>query len=191
MHPGCCIFCIDHTVHHLEGEFLIRAYFFTDLFKDIPFLTSKASVRNPLRVLEIFTEYILIDAGKGIIEFVLIPDPDPPDRLQFLLPDQFEVPELLGSLFINILLYPEQVFEPFFTNMLQVGAVEQLSVVSLQTAVRAAEISALTIAFFVAKRLSTLDDVLQTSTSFLLKTYKYRGRLIDASESDEREKYFL
>ncbi|MBQ1385709.1 MAG: Lrp/AsnC family transcriptional regulator [Erysipelotrichales bacterium] len=47
------------------------------------------------------------------------------------------------------------------------------------------------IAFFVAKRLSTLDDVLQTSTSFLLKTYKYRGRLIDASESDEREKYFL
>ena len=47
------------------------------------------------------------------------------------------------------------------------------------------------IAFFVAKRLSTLDDVLQTSTSFLLKAYKRQGNLVGIAEEDSREKFFL
>ncbi len=43
------------------------------------------------------------------------------------------------------------------------------------------------IALFVAKRLAPLDDVLSTSTSFLLRTYKRGGRLYQAQEIDERE----
>ena len=43
------------------------------------------------------------------------------------------------------------------------------------------------IALFVAKRLSPLDDVLSTSTSFLLRTYKRGGRLFGTEETDERE----
>ena len=43
------------------------------------------------------------------------------------------------------------------------------------------------IALFVAKRLSPLDDVLSTATSFVLRTYKRGGRLFQADEIDERE----
>jgi len=43
------------------------------------------------------------------------------------------------------------------------------------------------IALFVAKRLAPLDDVLSTSTSFLLRTYKRGGRLYEDQETDERE----
>ncbi|MDO4619171.1 MAG: Lrp/AsnC family transcriptional regulator [Lachnospiraceae bacterium] len=43
------------------------------------------------------------------------------------------------------------------------------------------------IALFVAKRLSPLDNVLSTSTSFLLRTYKRGGRLYSGKETDERE----
>lgn len=43
------------------------------------------------------------------------------------------------------------------------------------------------IALFVAKRLSPLDDVLSTATSFVLRTYKRGGRLYQAEEIDERE----
>ena len=43
------------------------------------------------------------------------------------------------------------------------------------------------IAMFVAKRLSTLDDVLSTATCFLLKTYKRGGKFYDGTEADERE----
>ena len=43
------------------------------------------------------------------------------------------------------------------------------------------------IAIFVAKRLSPLDDVLSTATSFVLRPYKRGGRLYLAEEPDERE----
>lgn len=43
------------------------------------------------------------------------------------------------------------------------------------------------IAMFVAKRLSPLDDVLSTATSFKLRTYKRGGRLYQAEEIDDRE----
>ncbi len=43
------------------------------------------------------------------------------------------------------------------------------------------------IALFVAKRLSPLDDVISTSTSFVLRTYKRSGRLYSMEEVDDRE----
>ena len=43
------------------------------------------------------------------------------------------------------------------------------------------------IALFVAKRLSPLDDVLTTATSFVLRTYKRAGKLFQGEEPDERE----
>ena len=43
------------------------------------------------------------------------------------------------------------------------------------------------IAIFVAKRLSPLDDVLSTATSFVLRTYKRGGRLYLDEETDDRE----
>lgn len=43
------------------------------------------------------------------------------------------------------------------------------------------------IALFVAKRLSPLDDVISTSTSFVLKTYKRAGRAYQDEEIDDRE----
>ena len=42
------------------------------------------------------------------------------------------------------------------------------------------------IALFVAKRLSPLDDVLSTTTHFVLRTYKKEGRPYMAEEVDER-----
>ena len=42
------------------------------------------------------------------------------------------------------------------------------------------------IAIFVAKRLSPLDDVLSTATSFVLRPYKRGGRLYLPEEPDER-----
>ena len=43
------------------------------------------------------------------------------------------------------------------------------------------------IALFVAKRLSPLDDVISTATSFVLRAYKRGGRMYLAEETDERE----
>ena len=43
------------------------------------------------------------------------------------------------------------------------------------------------IALFVAKRLSPLDDVLSTATSFVLRTYKRGGRMYQNEEADDRE----
>ena len=43
------------------------------------------------------------------------------------------------------------------------------------------------IALFVAKRLSPLDDVISTATSFVLRPYKRGGHLYQAEETDERE----
>ncbi len=43
------------------------------------------------------------------------------------------------------------------------------------------------IALFVAKRLSPLDNVLSTTTHFVLHTYKKEGRDYSAEEADERE----
>ena len=43
------------------------------------------------------------------------------------------------------------------------------------------------IALFVAKRLTPLDDVLSTATSFVLRTYKRGGVLFQDEEIDERE----
>ena len=43
------------------------------------------------------------------------------------------------------------------------------------------------IAIFVAKRLSPLDDVISTATSFVLRAYKRGGRMYLAEETDERE----
>ncbi len=43
------------------------------------------------------------------------------------------------------------------------------------------------IALFVAKRLSPLDDVLSTSTHFVLRTYKKDGVLYGLESADERE----
>lgn len=43
------------------------------------------------------------------------------------------------------------------------------------------------IALFVAKRLSTLDGVLSTTTHFILHTYKKDGVLYDGEAADERE----
>ncbi len=43
------------------------------------------------------------------------------------------------------------------------------------------------IALFVAKRLSPLDDVLSTATSFVLRAYKRGGKLYQSEEADERE----
>ena len=42
-------------------------------------------------------------------------------------------------------------------------------------------------ALFVAKRLSPLDDVLTTATSFVLRTYKRGGKLYQGEETDDRE----
>ena len=42
-------------------------------------------------------------------------------------------------------------------------------------------------ALFVAKRLSPLDDVLSTATSFVLRPYKRGGKLYLNEEADERE----
>ena len=42
-------------------------------------------------------------------------------------------------------------------------------------------------AIFVAKRLSPLDDVISTATSFVLRPYKRSGRLYLEEEPDERE----
>ena len=43
------------------------------------------------------------------------------------------------------------------------------------------------IALFVAKRLSPLDDVISTATSFVRRASKRGGRLYQAEETDERE----
>ena len=43
------------------------------------------------------------------------------------------------------------------------------------------------IALFVAKRLSPLDDVLTTATSFVRRTYKRGGKLYQGEETDDRE----
>lgn len=43
------------------------------------------------------------------------------------------------------------------------------------------------IALFVAKRLSPLDDVLSTATSFVLRAYKRGGKFYQSEETDERE----
>ena len=43
------------------------------------------------------------------------------------------------------------------------------------------------IALFLAKRLSPLDDVLSTATSFVLRPYKRGGKLYLNEEADERE----
>lgn len=43
------------------------------------------------------------------------------------------------------------------------------------------------IALFVAKRLSPLDDVLSTATSFVLRSYKRGGKLYISEDVDERE----
>ncbi len=43
------------------------------------------------------------------------------------------------------------------------------------------------IALFVAMRLSPLDDVLSTATSFVLRPYKRGGILFQDEEIDERE----
>lgn len=43
------------------------------------------------------------------------------------------------------------------------------------------------IALFVAQRLSPLDDVISTATSFVLKTYKRAGRTYFGEEIDDRE----
>lgn len=43
------------------------------------------------------------------------------------------------------------------------------------------------IALFVAKRLSPLDDVLTTATSFVLRAYKRGGKLYLQEDTDERE----
>lgn len=43
------------------------------------------------------------------------------------------------------------------------------------------------VALFVAKRLSPLDDVLTTATSFVLRTYKRGGKLYQGEETDDRE----
>ena len=43
------------------------------------------------------------------------------------------------------------------------------------------------IALFVAKRLSPLDDVLSTATSFVLRTYKRGGRMYQNEDADDRE----
>ena len=43
------------------------------------------------------------------------------------------------------------------------------------------------IALFVAKRLSPLDDVFTTATSFVLRTYKRGGKLYQGEETDDRE----
>lgn len=47
------------------------------------------------------------------------------------------------------------------------------------------------IALFVAKRLSPLDDVLTTATSFVLRTYKRGGKLYQGEETDDRESMVL
>ncbi|MCL1866335.1 MAG: Lrp/AsnC ligand binding domain-containing protein [Oscillospiraceae bacterium] len=39
---------------------------------------------------------------------------------------------------------------------------------------------------FVAERLSTIDGVLSTASSFILERYKEQGKLLGTEESDER-----
>ncbi len=43
------------------------------------------------------------------------------------------------------------------------------------------------IASFVSEKLSTLDNILSTSTHFILKKYKDHGTIINKQEKDERE----
>lgn len=42
------------------------------------------------------------------------------------------------------------------------------------------------VALFVATKLSTLEDVLSTTTHFVLKSYKYEGVILEDGESDRR-----
>ena len=42
------------------------------------------------------------------------------------------------------------------------------------------------IAMFVAMRLSVMDDILETATHFVLKTYKSHGQMFAADNTDER-----
>ena len=43
------------------------------------------------------------------------------------------------------------------------------------------------VAMFVAKRLAPMEFVINTSTHFVLKTYKYEGFAFDDDETDTRE----
>lgn len=42
------------------------------------------------------------------------------------------------------------------------------------------------VAFFVSERLATIDEILSTSTHFILKKYKEKGIFIDNEDTDER-----
>ncbi|MEW9673270.1 Lrp/AsnC family transcriptional regulator [Ammoniphilus sp. 3BR4] len=42
------------------------------------------------------------------------------------------------------------------------------------------------VAFFVAQKLSTLDNVISTATHFILKTYKHDGVIYDQQDGDRR-----
>ena len=43
------------------------------------------------------------------------------------------------------------------------------------------------IAFFVARKLATIDAVTATATHFVLKTYKYNGVIYNSPKKDLRE----
>ncbi len=47
------------------------------------------------------------------------------------------------------------------------------------------------VAMFVAHKLAPLESVLSTSTHFVLKKYKEKGRIFSKGETDEREAIFL
>jgi DNA-binding Lrp family transcriptional regulator len=42
------------------------------------------------------------------------------------------------------------------------------------------------VAYFVSNKLATIENVISTSTHFVLKTYKYHGTILDDTEKDRR-----
>ncbi|MDD4238581.1 MAG: Lrp/AsnC family transcriptional regulator [Desulfotomaculaceae bacterium] len=42
------------------------------------------------------------------------------------------------------------------------------------------------VAYFVSNKLATIENVISTSTHFVLKTYKYHGTILDDAEEDRR-----
>lgn len=80
-------------------------------------------------------------------------------------------------------------FDEIADRIMQFEEVESVYLMSggFDLAVRVNGKSMQEIALFVAKRLSPLDDVISTATSFVLRAYKRGGRLYQAEETDERE----
>ncbi|MCD7731642.1 MAG: Lrp/AsnC family transcriptional regulator [Oscillospiraceae bacterium] len=92
--------------------------------------------------------------------------------------------------FIEVKVTPkaEYGFDDIARTIMMYDEVESLTLMSgaFDLAVTISGTNYKEIALFVARRLSTIDGVLSTSTHFFLKRYKEKGIFIDDEETDER-----